>query len=171
MSKELYVIEAKTDYDGSKWEWVPYVHIDGKDYNTVFEFMVDAEETVAEINKALCRHNITHVRYRIRQYKRARKKKERKRVTCQPCSCPKCGEMLIMPRKVVKADPQYDTERVRELIQELVIAAHQLGRPVKELGKKEISGVLHRADLYHDALLAELGLEVNDDSSRRTTKK
>ena len=55
--------------------------------------------------------------------------------------------------------PQIDTEKVRGLIGELIIVAHQLGRPVKKLGKKEISDVLHRADLYHDALLTALHIE------------
>jgi len=74
MSKKVYIIEAKTEfgYKGEKWEWVPYVHIDGKIYKTVFEFRATAESTVAAINVALCRHNITHVRYRIRKYKRCR---------------------------------------------------------------------------------------------------
>ena len=163
MSKELYVIEAKTDYRGSKWEWVPYVHIDGKDYNTVFEFMVDAEETVAEINKALCRHNITHVRYRIRQYKRARKKKERKRVTCQPCSCPKCGEMLIMPRKVVKADPQYDAEKAKALIHEIISTTFDLGvtayKKLTPEKRAEYHVMVQRRQLALHSLYKELGIE------------
>jgi len=70
MSKKVYIIEAKTEFGKERWGRVPYVHIDGKIYKTVFEFRATAESTVAAINKALCRHNITHVRYRIRKYKR-----------------------------------------------------------------------------------------------------
>jgi len=74
MSKKVYIIEAKTyfGYKGEKGEWVPYVHIDLIDYGSVFEDKADAKVTLTAINYALCNHNITHVRYRIRKYKRCR---------------------------------------------------------------------------------------------------
>jgi len=70
MSKKVYVIEAKTEWEGSKWTSVPYVHIEKNDYKTVFEDKHDAEITLAEINMLLYLHGVIYVSYRIRKYKR-----------------------------------------------------------------------------------------------------
>ena len=94
-----------------------------------------------------------------KEHKRGRRK-ERKSETCQPCSCPKCGEMLIIPRKVVKADPQIDAEKVRGLINALRDKEFELGKVFEMKDRREYLALGNSVVDAERALLA--ALDIND---------
>ena len=89
---------------------------------------------------------------------KAEKRGRRKGITCQPCSCPKCGEQLIMPRMIVKQEvkPQFDVERVRGLIADLNTKAVGVG---VALHKPDLYDYIQRRDTVYEALLSALGID------------
>lgn len=84
-------------------------------------------------------------------------------VSCQPCSCPKCGEQLIMPRMIVKQEvkPQFDVDEVRGLINILEDKVRECSHVYfqKRVLSTRFMGAVENREAARSNLLSALGID------------
>jgi len=71
MSKTCWLMEA-WNTTSRKWNLVAFVNLDDTTYNTVFSSKKAAQASANDLNGRLRSQNITHVKYRVKKYRRNR---------------------------------------------------------------------------------------------------